>query len=105
MDLGRRFRHFREKTGLNQNQAAEKIGIKNYQLGNYETNRSEPSISTLKKMSLIYGVSVDKLIGNNRVFVDEPIEEESRIDVSELSRRLTEIANELNNYAIEKNLD
>ena len=105
MDLGRRFRHFREKTGLNQNQAAEKIGIKNYQLGNYETNRSEPSISTLKKMSAIYGVSVDKLIGNNRVFAEEPVEENERIDVSELSRRLNEIANELNNYAIEKNLD
>ena len=48
MDLGKRFKRYREKQGLTQNQAAELIGINNYQIGNYETNRSEPSIEILK---------------------------------------------------------
>lgn len=104
MDLGKRFKHFREKTGLNQNQAAEKLGIRNYQLGNYETNRSEPNIATLKKMSALYSVSVDKLIGNTRIFVEEEIPEGPTIDVNDLSKRLTDLANELNAYAIEKNI-
>ena len=50
MDLGKRFKFYREKAGLRQNKAAELIGVKNYQLGNYETNRSEPSIDVLKRM-------------------------------------------------------
>lgn len=66
MDIGKRFKFFREKCGMSQKEAADLIGIKYYQLGNYETNRSEPSISVLKQMSKIYGVSIDQLVGNNR---------------------------------------
>lgn len=65
MDLGLRFKKFRLQANLKQKEAAELMGIKNYQLGDYETNRSEPSIEILKKMSKIYGVSIDKLVGNN----------------------------------------
>jgi len=64
MNLGNRFKRIRQKNGLKQKEAAELIGVNNYQLGNYETNRSEPSIDVLKKMSQVYGVSVDYLIGN-----------------------------------------
>jgi len=66
MDYGNRFKKYRIKAGLRQNEAAEKIGVKNYQLGNYETNRSEPNISVLMKMSEVYGVSIDLLLGNKR---------------------------------------
>ena len=64
MDLGKRFKHFREMKKLTLKEAAELIGVKYYQLGNYETNRSEPSISVLKKMSKVYEVSIDGLVGN-----------------------------------------
>ena len=65
MNLGKRFKKYRQKVGLTQKEAAELIGINSYQLGNYETNRSEPSIAILKGMSRTYKVSVDDLIGNN----------------------------------------
>lgn len=65
MNLGKRFKKYRQKVGLTQKEAAELIGINSYQLGNYETNRSEPSIAILKGMSKAYKVSVDDLIGNN----------------------------------------
>ena len=64
MDIGKRFKHYREEKGLSQKEAAELIGVKYYQLGNYETNRSEPSIKVLKKMSQVYQVSIDQLVGN-----------------------------------------
>ena len=64
MDLGKRFKHFREMKKLTLKDAAELIGVKYYQLGNYETNRSEPSISVLKKMSQVYEISIDGLVGN-----------------------------------------
>lgn len=76
MDLGSRFRRFRKRKGYTQTQAAEMMGIKYYQLGNYETNRTEPNITLLKKMSHIYGVSVDVLIGNKvSEAVEEPVKE------------------------------
>lgn len=67
MNLGKRFRHFREKAGFTQKDAAEFIGVNYYQLGNYETNRSEPNIDTLKKMSLLYKVSIDTLVANTPI--------------------------------------
>ena len=53
MNYGNRFKRFRTKVNLSQKAAAEQLGIKAYQLGNYETNRCEPNIDTLKKMSKI----------------------------------------------------
>ena len=64
MKYGKRFKTYRVKVNLSQLEAAKLIGVKNYQLGNYETNRSEPSIDTLKKMSEVYNVSIDTLVGN-----------------------------------------
>ena len=64
MNLGVRFKHFRKMVGLKQGEAAQLMGIKSYQLANYENNRSEPNISTLKKMSKVYKVSIDGLVGN-----------------------------------------
>ncbi len=64
MNLGDRFRFYREKAELTQKQAADLLGVKNYQLANYETDRTEPNISTLLKMSSIYDVSLDELLNN-----------------------------------------
>ena len=58
MNIGKRFKTYRVKANLSQLEAAKLIGVKNYQLGNYETNRSEPSIATLKKMSEVYNSSI-----------------------------------------------
>ena len=98
MDVGRRFRRFRLKAGLTQKDAAILIGVNYYQLGNYETNRSEPSITILKAMSRAYKVSVDELIGNK--LMDKNLEinklREGYIDVDELRERLNEMLDEYN---------
>lgn len=101
MDLGKRFKHFREKTGMTQGQAAAKIGVKNYQLGNYETNRSEPNIATLKKMSVLYGVTIDKLVGLNRQSEESEKKADAGIDLEALVNKLNEVAQELSAFAIE----
>ena len=93
MNLGYRFQKFRRRVGLSQKEAAEKIGINNYQLGNYETNRSEPSIAILKKMAALYGVSIDNLVGfNNRTKNAMELDSGPKIDVDELKALLDEIA-------------
>ena len=53
MNIGERFKYYREKANLTQKEAAELLEIKSYQLANYETNRTEPNLKTLIKMSEI----------------------------------------------------
>ena len=95
MNIGKRFKSYRIKANLSQLEAAKLIGVKNYQLGNYETNRSEPSIATLKKMSEVYNVSIDALVGNLRV--KKPKEPEEQMDMDELLNELTKIVEKINN--------
>ena len=68
MNYGKRFKTYRERVGLSQKEAAELLGVKGYQLANYESNRSEPSIRVLIAMSKAYDVSIDLLLGNAKEF-------------------------------------
>lgn len=96
MDLGKRFKRFREKRGLTQSHAAELIGINNYQIGNYETNRSEPSIAILKKMSEVYDVSIDILVGNLKYYnKNHSLKDSGDMDLTEMSDILKQISEEL----------
>ena len=99
MDFGKRFKHYRQEAGLTQKEAAVIIGVNDYQLGNYETNRSEPSLDVLKKMSQTYHVSIDRLLNNNWMKKEtEPIlDEDGYVDVDKLVEQLNEIVEQLNN--------
>ena len=66
MNIGRRFKAFRKKVNMTQQEAAELIGVKSYQLANYESNRSEPSIKVLINMAKTYRTSIDMLVGNTK---------------------------------------
>ena len=93
MNIGKRFKSYRIKANLSQLEAAKLIGVKNYQLGNYETNRSEPSVDILKKMSQTYHVSLDKMLGNNWVSRDAGAignDNDEYIDTDELIKKLNE---------------
>ena len=91
MNLGKRFKSYRKKAGFSQKEAAERLGIKSYQLANYETNRSEPSIAVLKKMSYYYKVSIDWLVGHTR-FGPSPEEQEAiEKENEEFQKKLKEV--------------
>ena len=98
MDFGKSFRFYRQKAGLTQKKAAELIGIKDYQLGNYETNRSQPSLELLKKMSKVYMVSIDKMLGNNILANKYPNEadENTYFDMDELLKNLNDTVAKMN---------
>lgn len=98
MDYGKRFKHYRSISNLTQKEAADLIGIKDYQLGNYETNRSEPSLDILKKMSKVYQVSIDKLLGNNFLNkdVNQGTEEKEYLDMDELLADLNDVVSKIN---------
>lgn len=54
----------RKSNGLTQEEVAILLNIKQSTYSGYETNKSEPDINILKKMSQIFRVSIDELVGN-----------------------------------------
>ena len=83
---------------LTQKEAAELIGIKDYQLANYETNRWQPSLEMLKKMSKVYQIYIDKLLGNSvlQIKYSHDIKVNDYVDVDELLKSLNEIVDKMN---------
>ena len=75
MNIGKRFQLFRRRSRLTQKEASKLIGVKSYQLANYESNRSEPSLKSLIAMSKAYHVSIDQLLGVNIKPLFEPDED------------------------------
>lgn len=62
-----RLREIRLNRGLTQKQVAENIGCTVGAYSKYETGDRDPSITILKKLADFYGVSVDYLIGRDKV--------------------------------------
>ena len=54
----------RNESGYTQKQIAEKLGVVESCYANWEQGRTEPNISTLRKLSEIFGVSVDELLSD-----------------------------------------
>lgn len=63
--LAKNLVELRKKSGLNQRQAAEKLGISPAPLSAYELGKKLPPLETLVTMAELYGVSCDYLIGKN----------------------------------------
>ena len=97
MDFGKSFKFYRQKAGLTQKEAAEKIGVKDYQLGNYETNRSQPSLEILKKMSKVYIASIDKMLGNNMLSnkLASETNQDDYVDIDELLKNLNQVVSKI----------
>lgn len=63
MSLGSRLKKERERRKWSQKEVAEKIGITNAVLSNYERDYRDPDTVTLKKLADLYEVETDYLLG------------------------------------------
>lgn len=63
MSFGERLKKAREQKGLTQVEASRLLGITNTALSNYEREERDPDTSLLKRLSELYGVSADLLLG------------------------------------------
>lgn len=63
MTIGERIRFFRKEQGLTQDDLARKMGIKRGTLAQYESDRRNPKLETLEKISGALGVEIGKLCG------------------------------------------
>lgn len=68
MEVKDALRRFRQGVGLNQEELADRLGIKRQAYQPYETGKVTPSVGMIIKMSQVFDVSADYLLGLS----DEP---------------------------------
>ena len=64
MNFGDQLKKIRQKKGITQEELAKRINISRSNIANYENNKNMPSIDILKKLSSVFEVSADYLLGN-----------------------------------------
>lgn len=66
MSFGQRLKQLREENGLSQIAIANQLGITEEDINAFENDEAMPSAEILVKLSQLYNMSVDELLGNNR---------------------------------------
>jgi transcriptional regulator with XRE-family HTH domain len=67
LNIGERITQLRKQQNLSQDELAKKIAVSRTIIGNYERNANTPSIEVLVKLSKVFNVSVDYLIGEGEL--------------------------------------
>ena len=62
MSLGNSLFNARKKSGLSQEEVAEKLGVSRQTISKWELDETLPDIRQAKKLSSLYHLSLDKLI-------------------------------------------
>lgn len=94
MDFGDRLKLLRTQAGLTQKQLAERIGATKSMISYYELQERQPSSVSLRKLSEVFHVSTDYLLG---------IEKRQSIDVTGLDDEDIQLVRHLVNVLKEKN--
>ena len=84
-----RIKELREKANLRQIDVAQKTGIDQKTLSNYETEKTNPDCYALIKLADFFGVSIDYLVGRSNV--DENVKTLLSQKIELIEKQLEEI--------------
>lgn len=90
--IGNKLKQLRENKGINQTEISNMLNIKQASYSNYENNKREPDIKTIKALADFYNVTTDFLLEH-----DQNNEKEKLLTIEE-----TKIINELKDLFIKK---
>lgn len=90
-----RLKKLREKSGLNQTQAAEKLNLSRVNYNRYENGEREPDNNTLKSIAIFFGVTTDYLLGKD----NHPL---AKGDIISLDHPDPEVVNLLRDNGVQK---
>lgn len=62
MEIGKKLKDARTKSGFTQETVAEKIGVSRQTISNWENERSYPDIVSVIELSNLYSISLDDLL-------------------------------------------
>ena len=65
VNFGNRLKELRKRSNLSQEQLAQQLGITKGMISSYETSMRMPSYHILLKISFLFNVSTDYLLGKN----------------------------------------
>lgn len=87
--FGKRLRHLRKREGLSQIELANRLGIPNQNVSNYERGFRHPDFDTLKMIARYFGVTTDYLLGHK-------VDDINLMTDDEIDEEIKEITNEIN---------
>jgi len=67
MTFGERLKILRKDFDISQDELGKKIGVARTSVANYETNRNYPTSEVLEKLSDVFSVSIDYLLGKTDI--------------------------------------
>lgn len=67
-----RIKEIRKKCGLTQKELAERVGVSEGAISQYESGKRRPDYETVLKMADYFGCSVDYLMGNDPSPAEDP---------------------------------
>jgi transcriptional regulator with XRE-family HTH domain len=100
MTMGDRLRELRLKKNISQEEVARQVGITRSAYSHYEINNRQPVYETLKKLAVLFNVSLDYIIGG------EPTRQEAAFtpETIEIIRRLNNMDQDKRKQSIDKML-
>ena len=78
MEIGKKLRNARTRSGFTQEKAAEEIGVARQTIYNWENEKSYPDIVSVIRLSTLYSVSLDELLKGDEEMIDH-LEESTNI--------------------------
>ncbi|WP_316636502.1 helix-turn-helix transcriptional regulator [uncultured Ruminococcus sp.] len=82
VDFGKRLKTLRIESGLTQQQVADRIWVNKASISSYELSTRLPSYEVLIKLSKLFNVSTDYLLG-----IENKVKANSIVDVSGLTEK------------------
>ena len=98
MTMGDRLRELRLRKSLSQEEVARQIGVTRSAYSHYEINNRQPVYETLKKLAVLFNVSLDYIIGG------EPVKPETQVtpEAIEIIRILNSMDQEKRKQSIDR---
>ena len=90
MEIGKKLRNARTRSGFTQEKAAEEIGVARQTISNWENEKSYPDIVSVIRLSTLYSVSLDELLKGDEEMIDH-LEESTNI-VNSNKKRIAAVA-------------
>lgn len=84
MTIGKRLKQLRESSQLSRKELADKLDVSHWAIAKYETDERYPDHDTITRLSVIFGVTTDYLLGRT----DDPTPRDGTSTISDLEELL-----------------
>ena len=85
MKRAEKLKYYRQREGLSVPELAEKLHVTVQSVARWEKGKNEPTADNLKRLSLLYGVSIDELLSEDKPRADVPaVEAAVKLPVEEV---------------------